>query len=167
MAGLPHQSNGITIGQGAVIDVAGFVASSLNLSDADFVAGRTGSRRRRRGRSRQSRLDQDAVRRMVYLVGQNIENSGIIKSPQGEIILAAGKSIGARRRGTPEIRVQITAPDNQVLNLGQSSLLAAASACTQDWFRHGGTANANTAVVGENGKIVFKATKDVKLEAAA
>src|SRR5688572_337560 len=32
--------NGITIGQGAVIDVAGFVASSLNLSDADFVAGR-------------------------------------------------------------------------------------------------------------------------------
>ena len=32
--------NGITIGQGAVIDVAGFVASSLNLSDADFAAGR-------------------------------------------------------------------------------------------------------------------------------
>src|SRR5688572_32863040 len=32
--------NGITIGNGAVIDVAGFVASSLNLSDADFVTGR-------------------------------------------------------------------------------------------------------------------------------
>src|SRR5690349_4651998 len=32
--------NGITIGQGATIDVAGFLASTLNLSDADFLAGR-------------------------------------------------------------------------------------------------------------------------------
>src|SRR5687768_7800715 len=32
--------NGITIGKGAVIDVAGFVASSNNLSDSDFLAGR-------------------------------------------------------------------------------------------------------------------------------
>ena len=32
--------NGITIGAGASIDVAGFVASTLNMSDGDFIAGR-------------------------------------------------------------------------------------------------------------------------------
>ena len=35
--------NGITIGAGARIDTAGFVASSLNLSDDDFLAGKFSS----------------------------------------------------------------------------------------------------------------------------
>src|SRR4029079_378096 len=104
---------------------------------------------------------------MVYLVGQNVENQGIIKSPKGEIILAAGKSIELVDAGTPEIRVQITAPDNQVLNLGQLFAAGGRIGMYAGLVRHGGTANANTAVVGENGKIVFKATKDVKLEAGS
>ena len=160
--------NGITIGQGAVIDVAGFVASSLNLSDADFVAGR---HRFTETPGAGAVVNQGTIKTssggMVYLVGQNIENHGIIKSPQGEIILAAGKSIELVDAGTPEIRVQVTAPDNQAVNLGQLLASGGRIGMYAGLVRQGGTANANTAVVGENGKIVFKAVKDVKLDAGS
>lgn len=112
--------NGITIGQGATIDVAGFLASTLNLSDADFLAGRY---RFSDTAGTGTVVNQGTITTpaggMVYLVGQNVENQGVIKSPNGEILLAAGKSIELVDAGTPEIRVQITAPDNQALNLGQ------------------------------------------------
>ncbi len=160
--------NGITIGKGAVIDVAGFVASSLNLSDADFVAGR---HRFTETPGAGPVINQGTIKTpsggMVYLVGQNIENHGIIKSPQGEIVLAAGKSVELVDAGTPEIRVQITAPDNQALNLGQLFASGGRIGMYGGLVRQGGIANANTAVVGENGKIVFKATKDVTLDAGS
>ena len=35
-----YRTHGITIGPGGVIDVNGFLASTLNISDADFIAGR-------------------------------------------------------------------------------------------------------------------------------
>ncbi len=160
--------NGITIGKGSVIDVAGFVASSLNLSDADFIAGR---HRFTETPGAGAVVNQGTIKTpsggMVYLVGQNVENHGIIKSPQGEIVLAAGKSIELVDAGTPEIRVQITAPENQALNLGQLLASGGRIGMYGGLVRQGGVANANTAVVGENGKIVFKATKDVTLEAGS
>src|SRR5690349_1875961 len=160
--------NGITIGQGAVIDVAGFVASTLSLSDADFMAGRY---RFTQSTGNGSVVNQGTINTpaggMVYLVGQNVENQGIIKSPKGEILLAAGKSIELVDAGTPEIRVQITAPDNQVLNLGQLLASGGRIGMYGGLVRQAGVANANSAVVGENGKIVFKAVKDVKLEAGS
>jgi len=157
--------NGITIGQGAVIDVAGFVASSLNLSDSDFIAGRLKFSETPGAGAVVNRGEiRTATGGMVYLVGQNIENHGIIRSPKGEIVLAAGKSVELVDAGTPEIRVQITAPDNEVLNLGKLFAEGGRIGMYAGLIRHGGTANANTAVVGESGKIVFKAVKDVKLE---
>ena len=160
--------NGITIGKGAMIDVAGFVASSLNLSDADFVAGR---HRFAETPGAGDVVNQGTIKTasggMVYLVGQNIENHGVIKSPQGEIILAAGKSIELVDAGTPEIRVQVTAPENRAVNLGELLASGGRIGMYAGLVRQGGTANANTAVVGENGKIVFKAVKDVKLEAGS
>jgi filamentous hemagglutinin family protein len=162
--------NGITIGKGAIIDVAGFVASSHKLSDSDFLAGR------QRFTEAAPGTDAGVVNHgeiktakggMVYLVGQNIENHGVIRTPQGQIVLAAGKSIELVDAGTPEIRVQVTAPDNQALNLGHLFAAGGHIGMYAGLVRHGGTANANTAVVGENGKIVFKATKDVKLDAGS
>ncbi|HXF66978.1 MAG TPA: filamentous hemagglutinin N-terminal domain-containing protein, partial [Burkholderiales bacterium] len=156
---------GITIGAGARIDTAGFVASSLNLSDADFLAGRY---RFTETPGAAPVINQGTITTsaggMVYLVGSSVENHGIIRTPQGEILLAAGKSIELVDAGTPEIRVQITAPDNQALNLGQLIAEGGRIGMYAGLIRHGGVANANTAVVGENGKIVFKAVKDVTLE---
>src|SRR4029079_11350944 len=160
--------NGIAIGKGATIDVAGFVASTLNLSDPDFLAGRY---RFTQSTGKGSVVNQGTITTpaggMVYLVGQNVENHGIIKSPKGEILLAAGKSIELVDAGTPEVRVQITAPDSRAVNLGQSRASGGRIGMYGGLVRQGGVANANTAVVGENGRIVFKAVKDVKLEAGS
>ncbi|MBK5105881.1 MAG: filamentous hemagglutinin N-terminal domain-containing protein, partial [Burkholderiales bacterium] len=86
--------NGITIGAGARIDTAGFVASSLNLSDGDALAGRfklqdTGSS----GKVINNGTITTASGGFVYLIAPDVENNGIITSPKGEIILAAGKSV--------------------------------------------------------------------------
>src|SRR5262249_15383440 len=101
------------------------------------------------------------------LIGRSVENQGVIRTPQGQILLAAGRSIELVDAQTPEVRVQISAPQDQAINLGE--LIAAGGRIGMDarLVRQGGTANANTAVVGENGKIVFKAVKDVTLDAGS
>ena len=67
---------------------------------------------------------------------------------------------------SPDIRVTITAPDNQVVNLGQIIAQGGKVGIYGGLIKQAGVVNANTAVRGENGKIVFKATKDVTLEQA-
>ena len=160
--------NGITIGPGASIDVAGFLASTLNISDGDFLAGRM---RFTQTPDAGSVVNQGTITTatggMVYLVGQDVQNSGIIRSPQGEILLAAGKSIELVDAQTPEVRVQVTASDNESLNLGQLIAAGGRIGMYGALVRHSGVADANTAVLGENGKIVFKATKDVTLDAGS
>ncbi len=160
--------NGITVGPGANIDVAGFLASTLNLSDSDFIAGRM---RFTETPGAGSVVNQGTITTatggMVYLVGQDVKNSGIIRSPQGEIMLAAGKSVELVDAQTPEVRVQITAPENQALNVGQLIADGGRIGMYGTLVQNSGVVNANTAVMGENGKIVFKAVKDVTLEAGS
>ena len=112
--------NGILFGAGAQIDVAGLVASTLKLSDADFLAGRL---RFTEQPGAGSVVNQGAINTpqggQVYLVGPAVTNGGIITSPRGEVILAAGNTVELVDPGTPSLRVEITAPDNQAINLGQ------------------------------------------------
>ncbi|MGP1609783.1 MAG: two-partner secretion domain-containing protein, partial [Burkholderiales bacterium] len=158
--------NGITIGPGAHIDVAGFLASTLNLSDADFLAGRMRfTQTPGAGGVANHGTINTSTGGMVYLVGQDVQNSGIIRSPQGEILLAAGKSVELVDAQMPEVRVQLTAPDNQALNLGQLIADGGRIGMYGTLIRHSGVASANTAVLGENGRIVVKAVKDVTLDA--
>lgn len=160
--------NGITIGPGANIDVAGFMASTLNLSDADFLAGRMRfTQTPGAGSVVNHGTISTASGGMVYLVGQDVQNSGIIRSPQGEILLAAGKSVELVDAQTPEVRVQLTAPDNQALNIGQLIAAGGRIGMYGSLVRNAGVASANTAVLGENGKIVFRAVRDVTLDAGS
>src|SRR6185503_12780023 len=152
-------------GPGGTIDVNGFLASTLNISDADFIAGR---HRFTETPGAGNVVNQGTITTpsggSVYLIGQNVENQGIIKTPQGQILLAAGKSIELVDAHTPEMRVQITAPEGEALNLGQLLASGGRIGMYAGLVRQGGVASADTAVVGENGKIVFKATKSVRLE---
>src|SRR5688572_9784260 len=112
--------SGVVFGEGATVNVAGLVASSLNLSDADFLANRlkfTG------GASAGSVVNQGNITTRsggeVYLVGSAVTNGGVITSPSGEVVLAAGNSVELVNPGTPNLRVEVEATDNQALNLGQ------------------------------------------------
>jgi len=160
--------NGILFGAGAQIDVAGLVASSLKLSDADFLAGRM---RFTEVAGAGSVINQGAINTaqggQVYLVGPAVTNQGIITSPKGEVILAAGNRVELVDPGTPNLRVEITAPDNQVVNLGQIVAEAGRVGIHAGLINQSGTIRADSAVVTEDGRIVLKATKSVTLEAAS
>ena len=98
--------NGIVFGAGSKLDVAGLVASTLNISDADFLAGRL---RFQETAGAGSVVNQGTISTgsggSVYLVGSAVTNQGLITTPQGETILAAGKSVELVDPGTPNLRV--------------------------------------------------------------
>jgi filamentous hemagglutinin family protein len=112
--------NGVLFGHGARIDVQGLVASSLALSDADFLAGRmrfTGTA----GAGKVQNQGQIATPHggQVYLVAPQVENSGIVQAPGGAVMLAAGHSVQLVDSANPALQVVVAAPADQALNLGQ------------------------------------------------
>jgi len=80
--------NGVLFGQGAQVNVAGLVASSLGITDSDFMAGRysfTGS-----GGSVVNRGSIVADGGTVVLLGAQVSNSGLIAARLGSVALVAG-----------------------------------------------------------------------------
>ncbi|MDO9267745.1 MAG: filamentous hemagglutinin N-terminal domain-containing protein, partial [Methylobacter sp.] len=112
--------NGIVFGAGSTIDTQGLVASSLNLSDQDFLSG---NYHFMAGSSAGNILNEGIIRAgkdgNIILIAPTIENNGIIKSEGGAITLAAGQELTITNLDTPEIRFQIQAPADSVLNLGK------------------------------------------------
>jgi len=106
---------GIIFGAGAQIDTAGLVASTLNIMDADFLTGRLrfvdtpGAQ----SVSNAGEIRTPAGGRVLLIAPQDVENSGIIHAPQGEVILAAGKSVEIADSANPEVRVEIAAPETR------------------------------------------------------
>lgn len=98
--------NGIVFGQGAQIDVAGLVASTLNLSDTDFLKG-TFRFAGAGGEVQNGAVIQTAKGGFVYLIGGSVENSGTIES--GNVVLAAGERVTLVDATTPDISVQVEA----------------------------------------------------------
>ncbi len=159
--------SGIVIGKGAVIDVAGFAASSLNISDADWVSGKLNFK----GTGLEGKVENAGTIKTVegghvYLIAPKVENKpdGVIQSPQGEVIIAAGKTVELVNAGTPNIRVEFTAPDNEAVNAGQVVAEGGRIGIYGTLIKNSGRVSASRAVVGKGGKILFKATKDVQLD---
>jgi filamentous hemagglutinin family protein len=83
--------NGVLFGQGCRIDTAGLVASTLNLSDADFLAGRytfVGA-----GGSVVNQGYISSPGGFVALLGSTAANKGIIEANLGTVVLASGKAM--------------------------------------------------------------------------
>ncbi|MBX3660833.1 MAG: filamentous hemagglutinin N-terminal domain-containing protein [Burkholderiales bacterium] len=155
--------NGIVFGAGAQIDVAGLVASTLNLSNEDFLNNRL---RFTDGAGAGSVINQGQITGgSVYLVGKAVTNDGLITSPNGEVILAAGNSVELVNPGTPNLRVEVTAPDNEAKNLGTISAEAGRIGIYAGLIGNSGTINASSAMV-EGGRILLKAAKNVNVAAA-
>jgi len=160
--------NGIVFGANAQIDVAGLVASTLNLSDADFLGGKL---KFAETVGAGSVVNEGAIATPsggeVYLVGASVENRGLIKSPQGEVVLAAGKRVELVEPGTPNLRVEISAPDNQALNMGRIVADAGRVGIYAGLVNQSGTIEANSAQLTADGRIVLKATQNATLEAGS
>src|SRR5437870_5192735 len=164
-------SSGIVIGSSARIDVAGFVASSLNLSDQDFLNGRMRFTETpgAGAASNAGVIDTSSggAGGRVFLVGPDVQNSGVIRSPQGEIVLAAGKSVELVSENSPFVTVLLVADAERALNVGQLISDSGRIGMFGALVRQGGVVEANGAVVGANGEIRLVATKDLTLDAGS
>ena len=160
--------NGVLFGAGAQIDVAGLVASTLNLSNADFAAGRL---RFTDTPGAGSINNQGTITTpsggQVYLIAPNVQNSGIITSPKGEVMLAAGRTVELIDAGTPNLRIEITAPDTQAVNVGQIVASSGKIGIYAALIKNSGEIRADGVVVGQNGEILLKAAQNTTLDAGS
>ena len=160
--------NGIVFGQGAKVDVNGLVASSLGMTNEDFLAGKhqftAGGVAGGVGNAGTINAGKGG---QVLLIAPNVENTGIITAPNGEVILAAGRSVQLADSGNPQLRVLVSAPGDQALNLGQIIAQGGGIGMAGALVTQRGVLNANSAVVGENGRIVLKASGKALLEAGS
>ncbi len=154
--------NGVIFSQGAQIDVGALIASTLNIGNADFMAGRYPFKAD--GQALQGTVVNQGNIKAVQaaLLGAQVRNSGTIEA---NTALAAGESI-TLQLGASDLQVAvdaaglralvdnqglIRAPGGQIIltAAGRDSLLRAAVTNT-------GTLDANS-VSTEGGRIVLKA----------
>ena len=158
--------NGILVGKGGQIDTAGFTASTLDLSDAAFLVGKS---LHFSGNSPASINNLGAITALggdVFLIAQTVENSGLIRASAGTVGLAAGSDIVLVQRGNERLSVLAGNPNAPsalgVNNVGQieaasAELKAAGGNIYALAINNGGVVRA-TGMVHENGHVVLRAT---------
>lgn len=164
---------GILIGRDAVVDTAGLVMSTLQIRDEDFLAGRLHF---------EGDADSGAITNHGYiksapggeiiLIAPRIVNetlpgnaqSGLIESPEGELVLAAGEAITIASLDHPDITFDVRAPEHEAINLGR--LLAAGGSVNvlAGSIHHGGSINADAVMQDAAGNIVLAASSRVYLD---
>lgn len=160
--------NGILFGAGAQVNVNGLIASTLDIANADFLAGKN---KFFAGPTAGSVVNEGEITTpsggKVFLIAPDVTNSGIITSPQGEVVLAAGHSVQLADSSNPAMHVVLSAPSNRAINIGQVIAQGGKIGIYGAVVNQRGTLNANSAVVGENGKIILKSTRTTLLEAGS
>ncbi|WP_423364782.1 GLUG motif-containing protein [Burkholderia sp. LMG 21824] len=112
--------NGVMFGAGAQVNVGGLVASTQNLSDADFLAGRY----RFAGTSGQSVENAGTIAAAdggsVALLGARVSNTGVIRAQMGRVALGAGNAFNVNFDGNGLLNLQVEggAVDAQAHNGG-------------------------------------------------
>lgn len=151
---------GVFFGQGAVIDTAGFLASTLAASDTDLlnghlkfsdVNGNAGSI------ENQGKLTTHSGGSIV-LLAPSIENSGIIHA-DGEVLLAAGHSVTIVDMKHPTIGLTVAVKDgDKAVNLGQ--IISKNASLFSHLVKNSGVVEATGAQLGEGGVVRFIAEGD-------
>jgi len=150
------------------VDVAGLIASSLQLSNQDFLAGRinfSGSPGAGALQNQGSLTTPSGGR--IYLIAPRVENSGLINAPNGDILLAAGHQVSLVDSSNPDLRVVVSAPDAMALNLGQIMAASGRIGIHAALLQQSGRISADAAVQGEGGRIFLKASEHAHLTAGS
>ena len=160
--------SGIIFGVGSRVDVNGLIASSLDIANQDFLAGRM---KFTAGATTGKIENQGTITTpsggSVYLIAPDVQNSGVITAPNGDVLLAAGKEVLLVDSANPEIAMVVTAPDGQSINLGTIVANAGRVGMYGSVVRQQGRISADSAVKDASGRIFFKATKEAALEAGS
>ena len=116
--------NGVVFGKGSRVDVGGLVASTLNLSDQDFLDGRY---RFSRDGATGSVLNQgDINAHYVALLAPQVRNEGVITASLGTVAMAGGEAVTLGITGHELISVQVDKANIDTLVSNQNLIQASA-----------------------------------------
>jgi len=160
--------NGIVFGANSRVDVNGLVASSLNLTDADFLSVKFEfSDDGNAGPVRNEGAITTPTGGQVYLIASDVTNSGLISAPGGEVMLAAGRSITLGDSRDPDIAVVVSAPSDRALNVGRIVADSGKVGIYGALVDQNGAVSATSAVAGADGAILLKSSVATSLGAAS
>jgi trimeric autotransporter adhesin len=154
--------NGIVVGAGARIDTNSFIASTLDLSDGDFLAGKL----RFLAASGAGSIRNDGVITAgpggrIALIAPDVQNTGIIQAPGGQILLAAGRKLEISSLDFEGVTFEIQAPTDSVLNLGKLLADNGAVSAFAGSLRNSGEIRAAKMVRDSDGSIRLMGSNEV------
>jgi filamentous hemagglutinin family protein len=155
--------NGVLFGHGASVNVGGLVASTLAITDANFMANNY----KFSGAGAGTVLNQGAIHAAdggyVALLGANVSNQGVVTAQLGTVALAAGNAVTLDMAGDKLLNVVV---DQGVVNalVENGGLLQAdgglvlmttqaAGSLLANAVNNTGVVQAQTLVTGESGSI--------------
>lgn len=145
--------HGILVGEGASINTGGFFASTLNITDSDFLSGQLRFEGGGLGDIQNLGYIHAGDDGHIVLIAPNIENGGVIEVDNGNIILAAGQSITITSLQNTAIQYEVSASDNQVTNLGQLIAHHGAASLFAGSLKHSGAIRAGGLVRDNDGSV--------------
>lgn len=166
--------NGVLFGAGASVNVGGLVASTLNISDSDFSAGRyhfTRGNAAPAGVANEGSL-QAAPGGVIALVGSTASNRGTMAAPQGTVALVSGKTVTLDFQGDGLTQLRVTEADLQALATntgtlaadgGRVLMLADTTQATGFVVNQGGIVRARSLTQGAGGVLIAGGAGDVSI----
>ncbi len=142
-------SNGILIGAGARIDATGFLASTLDVTNNEFLAGGDLHFTGTSGAAIKNLGTINGLGGDVFLIARQVENAGAITAANGTAGLAAGSEVLLTTGGNERLFIQAASLPGAIVNSGTIT------AATAELKAAGGNAYAlainNSGVVRANG----------------
>ena len=159
--------HGIIFGENSVVNTAGFIASTLNLSNQDFLQGKLNFE----GLNAADILNDGFITAgadgSIALIAPNIINNGVIKVEQGDVILAAGEKVTLTSLHASDVGFEVQSSENTVTNLGSVTTDGGAIGMFAGSLTHSGVIAATALALDDNGNIILVAKHDLNVTAAA
>ena len=155
--------NGVLFAPGAQVDVGGIVASTLNISDADFMNGKTTFQ----GSSSNVIINQGNIKvgpgGTAALIAAKITNTGSIEAPQGNVLMGAGSKVTLDMGGPVKLQIENDVLETLITNGGAIKAdggvvwltSRAAQNLASSVINNTGVIEAQTLATGEKGEIIL------------
>ena len=162
--------NGVVFGAGAVVDVAGLIASTRDITNANFLAGNyvfsgAGNGTITLQNGAQILTSTYGPGGQVWLFGKSVtqQAGSTITAPQGQVVLAAGSTLQVGTSGLGNMTFSLTTGGNDtVQSLGTIAAERGAVGLFADFVTHRGSIDA-----GSGGQVAINATRELRIQGAS